>query len=34
LRCRRGLDDFGVIITRLAAMADRFGTTHWLARSC
>ena len=27
LRCRRGLDNFGEIITRLAGMADRFATT-------
>jgi hypothetical protein len=26
LRCRRGLDNFGEIITRLAGMADRFAT--------
>ena len=27
LRCRRGLDNFPEIITRLAGMADRFATT-------
>ena len=27
LRCRRGLDNFGEIITRLAGMAERFATT-------
>jgi hypothetical protein len=27
LRCRRGLDNFDQIITRLAGMADRFATT-------